>query len=327
MTKKPPSFIKNNLDLQFPLHSRAHLLNKQAQENAAVFIKRDDELSFGISGAKYRKYASLLPYLIKHGYKSVALVGSAYSNHLLGLSQLLIENEIRPYIFVKRPNDPTLKGNFLFLNLLIPKEDLFYLEKDEWKEKDQIVERVAASKDHCCYIPEGGDMFAASPGSMTLGMDIAENSKVLGKDFSHVFIDSGTGFTAIHLILSLPFFSLNAHVHVIQAAEEPSFHEKLKHYKKHLESALQVSLQESLFTLYSPLCAKSFGATSPSLFTFIKNFAREEGIFLDPIYNAKMFLKANEIIKDKKLQGNILFIHSGGAFSLTGFEKDLAKTL
>jgi 1-aminocyclopropane-1-carboxylate deaminase/D-cysteine desulfhydrase-like pyridoxal-dependent ACC family enzyme len=77
------------------------------------------------------------------------------------------------------------------------------------------------------------------------------------------------------------------------------------------------------FSFYQPDENKSFGSTSNSTFNQIKEIARSDGFFCDPIYNAKLFIKAKSIIMEKKLEGLGLIIQSGGTFSLMGFDDKL----
>ena len=84
----------------------AHLISPSIN----CFVKRDDELGFGISGSKIRKYRSLIPWLIQKGIEEVVIIGSSCSNHVLGLSQLLIENKLKPTLFLKGDPSYSLKG-------------------------------------------------------------------------------------------------------------------------------------------------------------------------------------------------------------------------
>ncbi len=61
---KKLEFLKQQLEplADYQLQSRTHLLKNFKN----IYIKRDDELSFGISGSKIRKYASLIPNLLRH---------------------------------------------------------------------------------------------------------------------------------------------------------------------------------------------------------------------------------------------------------------------
>ena len=116
----------------YPIHSRVHPLRTFSTERTRLFVKREDELGFGISGCKFRKYRTLLPYIRAKGCKEVVLIGGAYSNHIFSLAQLLIENGIRPILLLKGPKPLKNVGNFLFLQMLLPPNSFHWIPKEEW---------------------------------------------------------------------------------------------------------------------------------------------------------------------------------------------------
>ena len=108
------SFFFEELEKNYRLSSRVHPLHT-CEKNQTWFIKRDDELSFSISGSKFRKYASLLYQIKKEKIQRVCLEGSESSNHLIGIIQLLLENRIDYELFLIRSMQKELSGNRLFL--------------------------------------------------------------------------------------------------------------------------------------------------------------------------------------------------------------------
>ena len=52
------------------------------------------------------------------------------------------------------------------------------------------------------------------------------------------------------------------------------------------------------------------------------NVAKKEAILLDPVYSGKGFAGLIGLIKNKKFtrDDNVLFIHTGGAISLSAYE-------
>jgi 1-aminocyclopropane-1-carboxylate deaminase/D-cysteine desulfhydrase-like pyridoxal-dependent ACC family enzyme len=311
-------WIDSLIDLSYPLHSRIHPLNYGKQ----WFVKREDELSFGISGSKYRKYASLIPYIKTQGYKEAYLVGSSYSNHLVGMLQLLNEHHITPTVYLLHLHDAEPKGNLGFIKLLLGKHPLHLLSRDDWPHKDVIIKKTLPSR--AMYISEGAEMFPSLPGALSLARDIASNPLV----FDHLFIDAGTGLSAIALLLGMQAYGLHGKVHIILVAyDEASFLKKLFEYKDLLEKALSCVISLPEFQLYPSFIGKSFGSTNQAIFEEIRSLAQEEGILTDPVYSAKLFYSAKQVHKNSSLQGNILCIHSGGGLTLCGFQKELFGTL
>lgn len=314
------NWLQTHIDSSYPLHSRVHPLN-HFPKGAQWFVKRDDELSFGISGSKYRKYASLIPYLKKQGYTKVHLVGSANSNHLVGILQLLNEHALTPIVYILKPHREELKGNYGFIKLLLGDCPLHFLSREEWPNREALIRKKLSPS--CIYIPEGADMFPSLPGALSLPQDISSNSSFLNISFDHLFIDAGTGLSAIALLLGMASFKLRGMAHVIMMAEENAFEKKLFAYKGLLEKECSSVVMLPKYAVYPSSIAKSFGSINQAIFNEIKSLAKEEGILCDPIYSAKLFYSAKDIYRTHSLKGNLLCIHSGGALSLCGFQEQL----
>lgn len=292
----------------FPLHSRVHKMQKEE-----LYIKRDDELGFSTSGSKIRKYASLLPFLEKQT-KPIAVVGSPYSNHVLSLVQLLKQAGISYHLFLEKPGSTAIEGNYFFLSLLIKEEEFTWIEDSKTFDNDAFF-----------CIPLGACMKESLPGALTLAVDILENENKLNLLFNHIFIDSGTGVSAIGLILAFTYLKLDKKIHVVLiAGTEESFTQELSLFKSHLESLLGEEIATpSNYELLFPITAKSFGSCNKKVLREIVETAKNEGFFLDPIYTAKLLMTTKEAIKKESLEGKILWIHSGGALSLSGFKETL----
>ena len=276
MFSHPSSYTKDLLMHQVKtLHSRAHPLN-----TIPGYIKREDELSFGISGPKLRK---LLPLIASLAGKRALLKGSAYSNFILGAVQLLTEHQIDYRLLLKKPNTAKIAGNLSYLLRMVPSYRFL-------SEGDPI--------DGYIVVEEGGKSLEALEGAKTLAGSILRNEEELGIEFSKVIIDAGTGVTASGLILGLKELSRNLPVHVFS----------MKAHKAEIEGQ---------FHFHQLTRYKAFGSVPQGVLDFINDFAQREGIFLDPLYGAKMHLEL--CLNNTLLDERSLIIHSGGALSLSGF--------
>ncbi len=288
------------------LHSRVHRIPSFDTSTATCWVKRDDELGFGISGSKLRKYHSLLPFLLKEAFDLVIVIGGINSNNVLGLSQLLVENRVPFKLYLK--GDPTrpLIGNGWLTALIAGQEHIRWVSRQDWPR----VEEIASEENRACrhfIVPEGACCFQSLAGAQTLATDIFRNEQEIGRRFSHIFIDAGTGLTAIALLQRLQG---NTHVHIVLVAgDETSFRSRLQ---------LLGGDVAANYTLYRPSTAASFGATNRAVWDEVQRVAREEGILIDPIYTAKLMGEARRIIRNSELTGDILIIHGGGGLSLVG---------
>jgi 1-aminocyclopropane-1-carboxylate deaminase len=291
------------------LHSRIHKL-----KSVNAFVKREDELFYG---SKIRKYLSLIPTLKN---KKTILIGSLNSNNILIGSQLLIQNDKIPILFVKGNE---IVGNSIQTSLLVPKSNIHFIKREDWRNVNSIINEFVSNhyNEGFDIIQEGASNIESIAGSMTLADDIIKNEEENNLKFKNVFVDCGTGTTAISLILRMSQLKRNdLKVHVVQMENSLSFSVELNR----IRNELKLDLDLIPYEVYRPNSLSSFGTTNQELFKFIQQFARKEGILLDPIYNAKLFLKSSEIINSIN-ESHSLIIHSGG--NLNGFEKQIMNVI
>ena len=318
--------LKNASLANYPSQSRVHRLASFDTPNCSCYVKRDDELGFGISGSKIRKYLSLLPYLLSQKIEEAVVIGSPFSNHVLSICQLLKENKIDPVLYLMGEKPVKKLGNFHLLSLLIEEEKMHFLPRNAWARSPEIaIEHVRMSEQEgkkSFYLPMGAACKEALTGMLTLPLDILRNEQENAITFDHVFVDAGTGMMAACLILAFSFLQRTTTVHVVQMAEDKScFEDILQLWKKELQELLNAPILSPVhYHVYPPHSARSFGSVNKSIFKTIEEVARAEGFFLDPIYTAKLMQTGKKVLTEKPIMGKALFIHSGGGLSLLGFQ-------
>ncbi|TAL59596.1 MAG: pyridoxal-phosphate dependent enzyme [Legionella sp.] len=294
------------------LTSRIHPLNHFPTEGVSCYVKRDDELSCGISGSKYRKYTSLMPYLMQQGIKHLLIIAGPQSNNLLAALQMAREFNLEVHAFLLKPWSALNQGNFKLSRLFLKDDEITWINRNEWPK----VEEYAVAHQHTLTTPsfiltEGASVTAAKEGAMTLATDIYQNEAQLGFTFDHLFVDTGTGFTAAALIKGLKDNAHPGHIHVLLLADkEKEFKEKMLNWYGELPSN---------YSCFYPTTAKAFGSFNQNINNEIHRLAREEGILADPIYAAKLFYEARKRIHNEHLKGKVLIIHSGGTLTMPNF--------
>ncbi len=126
---------------EYQHHSRIHKLHSLSTDSTPCYIKRDDELSFGISGTKVRKLRTLIASLKKRNIAHACVIDTFHSSNVLALCQLLIENRIIPKLFLLKgsiPENPV--GNYLLTRLFVAEKSITWVERSAWKSVNQLAE-------------------------------------------------------------------------------------------------------------------------------------------------------------------------------------------
>ncbi len=317
--------LAQHLSPNWPLKTRLKASNAFFPSNC--FIKREDEQSSSIQGSKYRKYSSLVVYWRQQDIQALAIWGSAFSNNVLGLVQFANANRCQYTLHLLANQDPPpLTGNHLWIRLATRSEArIHYYSREAWHQ--QSIPQSLQQGSHLT-IPEGALMPQALKGCMTLGPEIIKQEKAFGQYFQHVFIDAGTGLTAIGLLLALGSIeATDKTVHItLISGTEAGFEDQLKRFQN---QALEWGLLSNTqllpnYHFYRPPTGKAFGSVNRSILRTVKILAHEEGILTDPIYGAKHALSASRIMQAQNIKEPSLFIHDGGGLALSGFQNDLA---
>ncbi len=304
-------------------HTRIHPLPTLHTNHAKVYVKREDESGFGISGCKKRKYASIFFYLHQNKIKKVLLTGGINSNHICSCLQLLNERKIDAHLWLKRPHSSELKGNGFLTGLLLKKHLIEWIPSNKWSQINTLANTfIANENDPIFFIPEGGSCKEAVAGLCTLYEDVLQNEKEQHIIFDHIFLDAGTGMTAGIFAIMSTFHQHNRNLHIVLMAEdEQAFKTNLSRWNRWVADIYRISpLPLPNINYYFPTTARSFGSVNQTVLQEIKYLAEFEGILTDPIYSAKLFMTARHYIIEKKLEGNVLIVHSGGGTGLTGFQ-------
>jgi 1-aminocyclopropane-1-carboxylate deaminase/D-cysteine desulfhydrase-like pyridoxal-dependent ACC family enzyme len=302
----------------------------QPDPNRSIWVLRDDELG-GFWGSKYRKYASIRQHCLNENISDVICTGGINSNNLAAASVLLGEIGVNVTAFaIEDHTDSSIPstGNRLILKTALTPKQLILVPRSERNIVDQRMEDLAkqlsSEGKKCLVLQEGGGCLAAVPGSLTLADEVLRTRPEWpdNKVPEHIFIDSGTGLSAASLAAGLVLKNAShlTKIHVVQMA---GFEEQLENaVTKWIEPVTGVNWDQikSFLRVYRPLSPRSYGATSAELFSFIQDLARAHGILTDPVYSAKLFLRAFDLIKGQNLKGKILIIHTGGISGLLGYQ-------
>lgn len=283
-----------------------------------VWMLREDESGFGMSGSKRRKMASIIPWMTEGGVKQLAIIGGGNSNHVVTSLQACRERNIHPVAFLLEGHGGPKKGNAFLIDLLLAEEDIYWIHRSEWDDVEKNAgEWASRQMVKTAVLPEGGACAAAIPGAATLPLTWADEA---GRcPYDHIWMDSGTGISAIAAMLMCGKLGWNLQFHVVLMAGDEGF---FQHQISVAQTWWEEIFEETApipcrYALHIPPSAKSFGSVNATIWAEVKRIAREEGILADPVYTAKLLLTVRQ--KNENLDGRQLVVHGGGGIGLLGF--------
>ena len=326
-----------------------------------LWLKREDELSFTLSGPKYRKFCGMAAAFDAHD--SILAVGSARSAFLLGLAQLCRETQMPLELILLRSTPYQDFGTDVLYDIAFADLPVHWLTREQWPEAKAMALELAAARSRResddnaprgpgtgetgrspspmepalrqrslgpLVLAEGGAGPEALAGALTLPLDIAEQMTRLQIAPEEIWIDAGSGFTAQALILGLG--TLLRHpptVHVVLCAgDDQSFAQDLSLRQGEARAALGIAWQPASYRTHRPSTARAYGATNRQVWDKVAQFHRQKGILLDPLYTAKLMLtfEAFRAAHPASTPKSTLLIHSGGGLNNFGFRDGLRGT-
>jgi D-cysteine desulfhydrase len=293
-------------------------------------VKRDDLSGIALSGNKIRKLEFVLADALAQKTDTVITCGGAQSNHcrataiaaaMLGLNCRLILRTANP------SNPPPLEGNILLDRMT--GAEIVWITPDEYKQRDEIMARQAASLQtsgrKAYTIPMGASNALGAIGYIRAMEEMVNDiTNILGGGNRPCTIINavGSGGTSAGLILGTKIFDVNTRIAGINVSHDREYfvraigdicEQAIADY--HLDTEFSPQRDVEIIDGY---VGDGYGLSKTEELELICDVARTEGIFLDPVYTGKAFFgMTQELKRDPKCFGEqIIFLHTGGIFGL-----------
>ena len=292
-----------------------------------IYIKRDDCTGLATGGNKTRKLEFLIPEAIQKKVELVVTVGAVQSNHarqtaaacaIMGLKCLIILEQR-----VKDPPDTYMNSGNVFLDKLFGADIKICPRNENFLEYyEKVLENLKSKGTNVYFIPGGGSNPTGALGYVEcLNEIIKENNKY---NFSHIVHATGSSGTQAGLLAGRKYFNCNIPVIGIcirydKTTQENKVYEEAKKTCEKLQCSI---LDKSEVIVYDEYIGPGYGEPSDAMIEAIDILAKNQAILLDPVYSGKAFAGLIGLIKNKKFtkNDNVLFIHTGGAASLSAYE-------
>ncbi|MBZ0201115.1 MAG: pyridoxal-phosphate dependent enzyme, partial [Ignavibacteriaceae bacterium] len=166
-------------------------------------------------------------------------------------------------------------------------------------------------------VPEGGSSTLGIWGYINAVEEL--NSQLDFSSIKGILTASGSGGTSAGLLVGAALLGLDIKVYavtVLYSAEK--IRTKILNLAKGCirEYNLHCNIDENNLVVLDGYSYEGYKKITHTKLTLIKKFARETGIILDPAYTGKAFKAYHENFISKGKGKQVLFIHTGGLFSV-----------
>jgi len=304
-----------------------------------IYIKRDDLTGAALSGNKVRKLEFALAEAAAFDARTVITCGGVQSNHARATAVAAARLGLRPLLVLRGAEPAECDGNALLDRLA--GAEIRFITQEEWKNVDGIMASIASERaaagEKAYVIPEGASYPPGVFGYMRAAEEIAKAQAALGIEFDTIVTAVGSGGTSAGLLYGKRIFGLKANILGINVLDTPAyFADRIaaiseafiqKYEKRYRGASWFKPIAASEVEIAGGYDGPAYAVPTEEGLDLIRTFARRLGLFLDPAYTGKAMLGiAGEAAKGRwKKSDNVLFIHTGGIFSLFPWRKELAR--
>lgn len=262
----------------------------------SVDVLRLDLMHSLVSGNKWFKLKYHIQAALKGNKKGVVTFGGAYSNHLVATAVACKENGLSSTGFVRGeeifPLNPSIR------EMMEAGMEIIYTDRDQYKNKDELISRFLKSHNDYHYVPEGGQSAEGIKGA-------GEILSFAAGDYSHIICAVGTGTTISGLI--------NASTDVQKVIGICAL--KIQDIRSNeIENFIIANAGKSNFTMMYDYHFGGYAKKTDALISFMNNLYRNEQLPTDFVYTGKMFYAVYDLVEKNYFPegSTLLLIHTGG---------------
>lgn len=294
-----------------------------------VLFKRDDLTGFALGGNKARKLEFLIADAMAKKADVVVTGGGPQSNHAR-MTAAAARQAGMDAVLVFSGNPPAESNGNLLLDEILGAE-LVYTKTEDTSETDRMIERVTAGLEaqgrRPYLIPRGGSTVL---GCISYLLAVAELRKQLAAakiEPDYDFITTGSCGTHAGILAGYKYVGATATVVGITVSRPVSEGRQrivklVRDTANFLGTPLPLDLREII--IKDGYIGAGYGIITPEAREAIREVARLEGIFLDPVYTGKTMAALIDMTRRGEIPrgSTVVFWHTGGAPGLFGHARD-----
>ncbi len=294
-----------------------------------VLIKRDDLTGFALGGNKARKLEFLVADAIENKADMLITGGGAQSNHARMTAAAARKIGVDAVLVFFGSPPPEVNGNLLLDELL--GAEMIYANTDDKNETDRILERIRDERQargrRPYLIPVGGSTVLGCVAYMLAVEELLAQLEKLNLKPDHIFITTGSCGTHAGILAGCKQYGAAIRVYGITVSRPASeCRERIARLVWRTGEFLgeTLTLDPNDIIVNDKYLGACYGAPTPEGHAAIRQVARLEGIFLDPVYTGKTMAGPLDLVARGEVQSGstVVFWHTGGVPGLFGHAHD-----
>ncbi|MBI4055494.1 MAG: D-cysteine desulfhydrase family protein [Elusimicrobia bacterium] len=301
----------------------------------SLWMKREDLTGSVCGGNKIRKLEFLLRDALLQKADTLITCGALQSNHARATAWAASKLGLRCHLFLEdSQGKKSLEGNLLLDRLL--GAQVHTLSEQEYESVDQRMEQAAQAmlregrRPYC--IPKGGSNALGACGYIRVMEELLSQLGKKRLERTCLVLAVGSGGTYAGLALGKRILRLSTRIVGFNVDETPSFF--LKKIVAISEEAsrllgIPLTLKSEEIEILDGYVGAGYGKSRPEELKLLARLASQEALLLDPTYTGKAFFGLWDQTRrePKKFGKEVLFLHTGGLFSLFAKGGELSPLL
>lgn len=303
-----------------PLHRLRNL--EETLRFEKIFIKRDDMTGLGPGGNKVRSLEFIMRQVLD-GHHDLVIVSGPMQSNLCTLAANACARLRVECVIVHNGEEPEhYTGNEL-LNQ-ISRVKTYYAGNISRPERDEYVERLSEAyrtQGRRPYVIENGATTGfGALGYVNAAAELLRQNREQGLEIHDIFVPGGNGGVAAGLIYGNAWLGCPFCINVVSVDDElPVLYEGIRETVSQIGEITGISIEGIRgkgYNILDDYRGGGWGSNTPESVEAVLQFPREEGLYLENVYNSKVVAGMMDWIRRGKTKGNVCFLHTGGFGSL-----------
>lgn len=324
--------------LPTPLEPLPRLTEALADRGAGpqLWIKRDDCTGLAGGGNKTRKLEYLLGDALANDADTLVTQGAVQSNHVRQTAAAAARFGLACEIILEertgsKATDYTQSGNVLLDELLGARIRRVPAGTDMNQALAEVAAEVAEAGGNPYVIPGGGSNIIGALGYVECALELVAQANEIGLEIDRIVTATGSAGTHAGLVAGLAVMGADIPVLGI-GVRAPKDVQEANVFKLAVETADLLGHKDrvtrDMVVADCDFVGAGYGLIDDAVISALKLAARTDGILLDPVYTGKAMKGLIELASLGRFdEETVVFLHTGGAQGLFGYQSELAGHL